>query len=367
MKKLLFALLLIAIIGCQKEQQTSDKTIFLNESNLPPMTILEGTIVESPDSAFHPRHIVYNDSILFVIDSAPEDKFLTVYNLNNGTLIAEYYSKGEGPNEMISPIVLGRRNELWLWDIPTNKHAVMFVDSVIEKGNSYQPQNVFINSSPEGICWFSDSLVIVSNGAYFDKLDCPKEIPEFLKFDGKTGEPLQNISINDKFNPFNVTGAALLSNPEKNLFFAGYYNTPKAAFFDTNMNLVRVFIGPEPDDAEYEIRKNGEVDLKSNYHNYEYYGNCTCDDKYIFICNCHEHNLKIKGIKDLHNFKRENSDIYVFNWEGNFIARIKSKMPYLFYGLSYCDSSKTLYATVDENNADNERFLVKFDLSEILK
>ena len=60
----------------------------------------------------------------------------------------------------------------------------------------------------------------------------------------------------------------------------------------------------------------------------------------------------------------EANDIYVFSWDGDMVARIKSKTPYFIYELTYCDDSKSLYIT--GKDSDGEMNLVKYDLSEIL-
>ncbi|MCR5695500.1 MAG: hypothetical protein K6G73_00860 [Marinilabiliaceae bacterium] len=339
----------------------------LTEENLPPLKILEGSIVDTPDSALMPRYKVFRDSILLVKEDKPIGKFLKFFNLNTGELIAQYFNKGDGPNDLLSPIVYTNNSDdnISILDVATSANFVMNMDSILMHGDDYIPHRITITDFIKSISWMGDSLAIASNGLYLEGHNDPEDIPEFIKYDGKTGKRQGDNSVVNKINCSYVGGSKIYSNSEKKIIFAGY-RAPRAAFYDLNFNLIKEFIGPENDDLEYEeVAELGGLFYK-DLLNCEFYGNGTCDDKYIFIINVHQYKQpEYKG--NSNKIISEATDIYIFSWDCELVARIKSKETYRIISLSYCNESKSLYITGEDMDGDRNRNLIRFDLAKILK
>ena len=367
---LLIALVCVFSSSCNNgnEKLHGEKTILLTEENMPPLTVVEGTVLETPDDALLPKYMVFRDSILVVKDEKPIDKYLLVYNLKTGELIAKYLNKGDGPNDVMYPLVQNscHNGNLSIMDSFTKANFMMDLDSMFIQRENYRPHRITITDFVKGFCWFGDSLFVAYNGLYLEEYNDPENIPEFIKYDGRTGQRLTTDTAMNKINCSYVSGAAIYSNTDKNMIFASYNSTPRVAFFDLNFNLIKEFIGPE----KYDIEHENDPDLGGLFYkggvNNGFYGNGGCTNKYIFVCNFHVYKQEPthKSRLEHENAMAEANDIYVFSWDGDMVARIKSKTPYFIYELTYCDDSKSLYIT--GKDSDGEMNLVKYDLSEIL-
>ena len=105
-------LLLAAMVGCNSEKQNGPfEIVTLQEETLPPVQPLklEKIDINEDYTMGDPQCWIYHDSVLVVLkwdDPYPLKKMLTLVNLNTGNIIAEYFTNGRGPGELLG--ALGR-------------------------------------------------------------------------------------------------------------------------------------------------------------------------------------------------------------------------------------------------------------------
>lgn len=344
----------------------------LIEENLPPVIPLKLEKIDLPeDYTMGASCYVYQDSVLLVVkegDPKPLTHMLTIINMNTGAKIGEYFTRGNGPQEVMYLISRYSSNCLDLTCIMTHKFISFNIDSALLLGDKYLPY--IIQAKWDGIHdyrKFDDTSFLVSSMLYFDgseEYNSDPSVPEFYKL-SYTGNLYPTPEITDfdkvKYFPANVTGGDLLVNKEKQRVVCCYHYRPRIKIFDWNMNLIKQINGPEPDNGEYEVVYHNMLFFNERVGYNHYYFGSNCDDKYIFSVNNRTHNLRFDKPGDSFSVtEKQTSEIFQLDWDCNVIARYSAK-GYNIYHFNYSSASNTLYLwLIDEND---ERALYKAKLN----
>ncbi|MBP5420296.1 MAG: hypothetical protein J6Y72_10850 [Bacteroidales bacterium] len=360
MKKLLFALLPIAIIGCQKEQQTSDNTIFLTEDNMPAPDTLYLEKVDLNEKILEAYTYVYDGLYLSINYKAPDPYFVTVTDKNNN-VVAEYYKKGEGPNEFVGIGSQLHNNFLHIYDPTVNRIARMDIDSIVLQKYDYHPQITTIRPNlTRGYAYTSDSTITAFNVWFLDGYNIDPNVPEYIRINTATGK-CDSTSINSTYFTCGVTGGQLMYNTETKTYIMTYNRKPQIDILDENLNLIKSYVGPEPNDIEFETSYGNN--LHETKGNVSYFHEAsTMSQNNFFVRNARIYKTQRSEYhKNSQQLYSENQEIWRFNKTGDFINRYKfpNAMGELF-APSYCEETKTLY--VNGYDEDGELGLYKCTL-----
>ena len=265
MKKIIVAIgLLLFITSCNNTRKDEQcETITLKEETLPPLQPLKLEKIELSENYTMglSNCYIYQDSILIVVkngDPYPLTHMLTLVNMNTDEKIGEYFTRGQGPNELLSTNPRLSRNYLDICCYTTGKLVPFNIDSALIYGNDYKP-NIIQHSNNGFGEWGSmdDTLFLTTNSFYFDGYKGCKEnakLPEFYWY-SKSGKFTPEYKESDykkiKYLTSHVYLSTISINKQKNRIVCCYYYQPYIKVFDLEMNLIRKINGPEPDDGEY--------------------------------------------------------------------------------------------------------------------
>lgn len=330
----------------------------LTEETLPPISKLKLEKVELNEDYLmgHSSCFIYKDTVLLVLkdgDPYPLTHMLTIINLNTNKKIGEYFTRGQGPGELISVLARMSNNYLDMCCYTTGKLIPFNIDSAILCGNGYKP-NIFDLKGKWEPEWGSvnDTLFLTTNKYYFDECkECElnSTLPEFYKIN-KNGEYYPEYKTEEykkiKYRTSNVAGSTISINKNKKTVVCCYRHKPYIKVFDFGMNIKRIIIGPEPDDGEY-LPLGNAVFFSPEYGVNDFYYSANCDDENIFVINYRTHKCKLEDDEYSH-FRNSNREIFRLDWLGNVIARYGVDEMEIIHE-NYCKSSNTLYLWVNED------------------
>ncbi|MCR5695495.1 MAG: hypothetical protein K6G73_00835 [Marinilabiliaceae bacterium] len=361
MKKLLFALLLIATIGCQKEQQTSDKTILLTEDNMPRLDTLYLEKVDLNENILDAYSFVHKNLIISINSSHPNPYFLTITNLS-GEIIAEYYKKGNGPEEFIGISTQLQDNYLLINDPVSQKIVKMNIDSIATLKYDYHPQiNTISTSINRGYAFTNDTSITAYNIGYLAGMTTDPTIPEYIHIDVKTGI-CDNTAMDENFFASGVTGGQLVYSSKENIYMMAFTRRPQIDMLDKNLNKIKTYVGPEENDVEFELRDEwGNLREKDGKISF-FFESSTISENNIFFVNSRTYKVaKPDYRKNEAQYYVDYQEIWRFNSKGDFINRYKVPNTYgRLFAPSYCEETKTLY--VNSYDEEGELCLYKCSL-----
>ena len=363
MKKIIVVItLLLLIISCNNTKKSNEQSEFveLKEESLPPVQLLKLEKVGLPEDYTMGKTdcMIYQDTILAEIkiaDPYPMTHMITIVNMNTWGKIGEYFTRGQGPNELISALSRFSHNHIDIYDYTMGKLVSFNIDSAIMLGYDYKPsiiQNEISRYTAEW-CSMDDSLFLSYDKFYFDhdkEFKQHAQIPEFYWF-SKSGKITPEFNESDfkkiKAIATNVTGSTISINKDKNRVVCCYAFQPYIKVFDLNMNLLKTISGPDPDDGKYILINGNLIYFDQDEGRREYYYFATCDEDNIFVIN-----RRFRKNND------DNAEIYKLDWDGNVIARYSTKDVSIrsITTQNYCKSSNSLYLW---KNKDNEGTMYK--------
>jgi len=365
MMKKFFAIisLLLSIISCSNVDNSNGQfeIVALEEDALPiiqplqleKIDLLEDYTMGDGDC------IIYQDTILIVLkdgDPYPLTHILTLVNMNSGQKIGEYFTRGMGPDELLSELQRFSHNHVDINCYTTGKLVSFNIDSAIVYGNDYKPNIIQPTNYSFGE-WSSmdDTLFLTSNSFYFDGdiKECKEnaKLPEFYWY-SKSGKFTPEYKESDyrkiKYMTSDVSGSTISINKKKNRVVCCYLHQPIIKVFDSNLKLIKIIKGPEPDDGKYiPIKDMNFIYFDENVGNNYYYSLATCDDDNIFVINNRIHKYK-DGPYHFSEKKCQNTEIFRLDWNGNVIGRYSAKGKEIFYG-NYSKNSNSLYLWTNED------------------
>jgi len=361
MKNLIIAIiLLLSIISCSNSGKTQKpfEIITLNEKSLPPVQSLNLEKVDLSEeyTMGNSSCFIYQDTVLIVLkdgDPYPLTHMLTLVNMNTGEKIGEYFTHGQGPQELLSVLPRFSYNRLDLCCYTTNKLISFNIDSALIKGCNYIANILYANNYKFSE-WASidDTLFLTTNPFYFDGCkECEEnsKLPEFYWI-GKNGTFTPEYKNTDykkiKYLTSDVYSQTISINKEKKRIVCCYEYQPYIKIFDDKLNVIKKIDGPEPDDGKYEPIDNF-IYFHINTGINHYYYSATCDSENIIVINRRNHSYK-DDIDEINEFENRNSEIFRLDWDGNIIGRYKAKGKHIIHE-NYCKSSNTLYIWTKED------------------
>lgn len=352
MMRLFFAImLLLTIVSCDNSTLSNSQVdiVELKEETLPPVVPLKLEKVDLPEeyTMGNSTCIMYQDTILIALkdgDPYPLKYMLTLVNMNTGEKIGEYFTRGQGPNELLSTLPRFSHNCLDIYCYTTDKLIPFNIDSAIMYGVNYKPTIIRHDKTMFGEwCSMDDTLFLTTNMFYFDGSTDYKnnaKIPEFYWY-SKSGRITPEYKESDykKAMPMalDVSGSTISINKDKKRIICCYSHQPYVKIFDLDMNLLKIVSGPEPDDTKYIVLDGNRIyfDLKDGRT--DYYSYAVCDDDNIIVIN-----------ERLHKKKRVEPELFKLDWDGNVIGRYSANGKRI-YTHNYCNNSNTLYLWVLED------------------
>ena len=343
----------LALLSCTKVQEKWGDT-FITDESLPEFCDSKAEIVEiGYDSIYETECYVYHDSVLIQFDIKHSGQYyFNISLLKDDHCIAQYFKRGDGPNELLNPCVDEfEENRIKICDLSTNRKGFFDIDSAIAYGNRYTPKIYQNPDRGQGECWPNDTVCVTVNGQYIEGFGLDG-IKEFVAYDVKNEKPLIDSKENTKCFPFNVTGGGIVYSRENNKYCVCYMSRPRYAILDSTLTFTKKVVGPDPDDGSFHIEEGGEVwhdGVKSTYFHHP-----TCTKKYIIACNTRMYKTRYS---DEEVSKR--TEVYLLNWEGEIVAR--RKMNCLPLSLSYSDETRTLYYTATDEEGERKLYRCRLE------
>lgn len=342
MRTLIFMILCFAVVSCAEK---------IDVAKMPQTIEVELEQIPLPEDVFGLDYLVYHDSILVVVkQKLPDPYYIRVYNMNTWKELAHYYSRGNGPGELLSINAFLNNDRLIVTDFQTLRCSYLNMDSVVEKENAYCPRlETFDVSSSRQECWLNDTTIMISNGSYLEGYIENDSTLEFMKYTVNGNEKYYSQEI---YHVFNVTGSMMAVNEEKQRIIVGGCTQPKIRLMDYDLNVLKEYMVREYKKPNYHESETGSV--VTDMLNYNYI-NFSATKNYAIMQNYNQNDINRKDYK-LDN-DRYGYTIEFYDWEANILECITCS-GFLVSSLSYSDESSTLY--VGGENLEGEHGLFKY-------
>lgn len=347
------ALGLLLFYSCSNSEK-SDKIVYLTEEDLPPVQPIEFEKIDLPeDECMDSYYYVYHDSVLVTMHRTPDPYWLTIMNLNSKEVLSNYIIKGNGPEKMIFCYNSLRDNRLIVSDPRQVRMKIFNLDSIMQLNKTYNPQMYYQdNSEYKDVDVLTDTSFIFYNRWYFD--NCSKEanmdIPELI-VTGKDAKFTYNPPAEATIDGY-ISNTYIFTNLDRQRTFIAYACKPQFTILNSSLDTIKIVCGPEP----VEIVDNGKLEryFSGEFVN-EYIGLSFSTKNYIFAINSRIHNVSRKDLKEA---RKNNPELFKFDWDGNVVARYKIGECYNLSGFS--ETTNTLYVT--KFDEDGELCLYKAQL-----
>jgi len=276
--KTLLVVVMTVFAVCSCGRQPDEKVTVLAEKQ-----VLDGaaeavpdTVCVLPDTVFVSEAWMMDPGHVMCRMEGRKGYSLRVYDVRTMELTANYLHYGNGPQEVLSPLVAVTDGNVCVWDFSKKNLYVMPVDSVRHGAGM---DKYALSGSLNGIVTFGDSLVAV-NPFYLESVDLgisqgePKLIFPDKSVDYWPGS--------DKFSTSNVFQGDLLTNTVKDRIAYVEKSYALVELYDGRLNLQRKVTGPGEDMPEY-FYQEGQMFLFFKLWNaYAYVSSCA-DDSYIYL------------------------------------------------------------------------------------
>lgn len=303
------------------------------------------------------EYFVYNDSIAIIVNSKnPHPFIVTFYNLNTKEEIAGYFKKGNGPSEMLNVAADLKRNYLYVSDYSLNTDTRVNIDSVLIKKNDYAPVFVHFDSSirSDAFEYVADDTITAINEWYMKGFGA-SELPEFVQYDAKTGEPFAEIEENTDIYPGTPYGRSMAyTNAGYIVFWARF---PVVTVYDKSFKMTKIYKDPYYDFPKLTQVNNSPMlweDGDSFFFNFG-----TQTNNFIFANSPRfrvpSGNSKIEFYKSQDFAKKlyEKYEIFCFDNNFNLVRRFKPQNGIIYpHGISYCEQSGNMYITSMDEDED---------------
>lgn len=367
--KLIYLLLIVVCLSsCSNNRsqfkcysaEAQERTI-LTEENLPKLENLKLEKIDIPSGDIFSSAFVFYDTVLVVInDKTPDPYIVRFFDMNSKKIIAEYFKKGSGPNELITPDGMQMKNNLLITDITQKSISIINVDSVIIKTTEYQPttHKIITDLLTEYVPKNSQSI-IAPNYYFFNEIENKSE-PEFLEYDINTGLELTKYEKSRDYFCANVSFRSVYYNDHSNQYIVCWDKYPLINIYDNNLNLQKQIMGPEPIDLELELRDGGEVLEISNSNTY-YFSNGCQTENYLLLLNSRQHKITNEEMDCEEGYSKQ--EFWLFDNDMNLVRRFIPKNTNSVEGvyyLSYDEKNQNIYAVAIDPE-EGEMVLFKFN------
>lgn len=350
-----------AIAGCHPKQELPEKEILLTEENMPRLDTLYLEKIDLNETILDAYSFVHKNLIISINSSHPNPYFLTITNLS-GEIIAEYYKKGEGPEEFIGVVTQLHNNQLLVYDPIVKKIVKMDIDSIASLKYDYHPKISTISTSiNRGYAFTNETSITAYNIGYLAGMSTDPNIPEYVHINIETGI-CDSIVMDPRFFAGGVTGGQLVYSSKGNIYMMAFARRPQIDILDCHENKIKSYIGPEPNDVEFEtIDEWGNLREKGAKISF-FFESSTISENNIFFINSRTYKVaKPDYRKNESQYYVDYQEIWRFSHNGDFINRYKIPNAYgRLFAPSYCEETKTLY--VNSYDEEGELGLYKCSL-----
>lgn len=263
---------------CSCGRQPDEKVTVLAEKQ-----VLDGaaeavpdTVCVLPDTVFVREAWMMDPEHVMCMMEGKGGYSLRVYDVGTMELTAKYLHYGNGPQEVLFPLVAVTDGNVCVWDLGKMNFYVIPVSSAW-RGTGVDMYG--LSGSLNGVVTFGDSLLAV-NPFYLESVDLGISQGEpRLIFPDKSADYWPD---SDKFRTSNVFQGDLLTNTAKDRIAYVEKSYALVELYDGRLNLQRKVTGPGEDMPEY-FYQEGQMFLFFKLWNaYAYVSSCA-DDSYIYL------------------------------------------------------------------------------------
>lgn len=334
MKKLLYLLPLL-LIGCNKSD-----SIGYSFNSIEQISFQE---IEYPEILGNTMQLFQNDSLLLVNDFYG-DSLIHLYNMNTQKVEKKLVAKGDGPNDMISPIeVQTYNNQIWLFSRPL--HILGYLKWDDWNKNILPKERKQIDGRADCFIPLSEKRIVFSG--FWDKryalLDLnTSELTEFGDYPNYW-ESETNIPTSAKAM-FHQCRFAV--NEKKNKFAScSYFVLEIYEYSRSSSDMPKLCFKKQLDKYEYDYKTGERISAKMRKEKSGLASvDIVSDENYLYILT-----------QDKDNKKHRN--IMILDWDGNPIKLLKSGKRIICFDID--ETKGKGYAIIN----DPEDKLVMFDLN----
>jgi len=352
LKSILFFLFMSIIFSqCKKEAREIRFSKFPVEYNL------KAIVFENQNINFTPSFICLIDSLIILKNPKATDKVYHIYNKKDFNYITSFCRIGHGEGEFISPANIAfnhKTRSIWVLDYGNTKFWEFPLDSILTNYN-YLPER-FIQLPMSlmpigGMEWIKDTILAIT-GTTGDALlylynEKGKFIGEYGKKVIKREKSWRDISY------AMVSDFRFMYNEKRDELVAVHKHYDLISFYKNGKHKLSVrgpiFLKPK---FEFigDVIKYGNTDTYTAYYCPYQYKN------YILVDFVGKGHTYMNGRLFPLDYPKH---IFVFDWEGNVIARLNTDRELGFYCID--ENEKMIYAI----DIASENPIIKYDLSEI--
>lgn len=349
---------------------TTDNVVLLTDENMPAVEYFTLEKIDLPEKYADDSYYVYNDSVVIIVDSEHPDPFIvTLFNLNTKEEIAGYFKKGNGPNEMISVMAKRHRNYLHLIDLGTHAASRLNIDSALTKGFDYKPVIIDLECPLiDDFVYSGQDTIIMVNQMYINDGYGVSNLPEFIKYDAKTGDLLNDYKRNEVNMPANMIQRSIVNLGNK---YAVLWGTlPIITIYDQNLNLVKLYRDSKYKDPDILVYDEGLPMLAVDGFSLFFSLNCQTDN-YFFAQNIRHQmtgtefgrkgGIKWLSSEDARFGRYKDTEIWCFNNNAELVRRFKSRENIILHRSSYNEKTGKLYVEAKDKDEETNLYLCVFD------
>jgi WD40 repeat protein len=360
MKTVTYTICFLCLAGCAIKSNKDDSFLV---DKFPLVETLIGTEIKVPPILLKPSNMCIVDSFLIVSQSR-KDSLFTLFKLPDCEHILSFGMSGRGPNEfnlsmeyvtlgavsgnssmfavgnMLTNIQYYRINDIIKRDIIPYKVAGLPSELSRFRAITYLGDSVIFGAP------YGGNIHICKYNTVTMKLESFRDYPEVFPFDDP--EIIRE--------PFGYTMAA---KPDNTKIVLGYYFKGTIEIYDLqNGKSLTLSYKGFPSLKENTGLNSTSKFMKHNPEELIFCRNIAATNKYIYVDVLNDHYSKIFN----ENGPKRSfiSEIHVFDWSGNPIAKFRFVNFYRFFDIDKMD--KYLYAIDDSI----ENVIKRYDLSEIL-
>ncbi|MCQ2973485.1 MAG: hypothetical protein MJ211_01595 [Bacteroidales bacterium] len=355
---IIMSIFLFFLTSCGKNtyfnRPNSSQTTILDDNNMPQIEYFDFKKINIPEkfTIVSDAYIIYDTILLTINMENPQPYIISFFDLKNNDTIAQYFKKGNGPDELINGLFNLKNKELLFSS--SNKLIILNIDSILIKKNTYSPKTIFHKYDMfVDFEMINKDTLVVPNNCYFCGCGAESE-SQYLKMNAKTGE-LFNFELkeDDKIF-FNMNQRIFYYNQKSQMYISAWLRFPMIDIFDKDFNLVKQYYGPDPGPEKFSYFEGAGICIEGEFSRY-FYNNIQSEDLIIYG-NCRCDNTLDSDYKNL--------EFWCFDSSCNFVRRLKYINQESFnqgYRMSYCSESGNFYVFFEDENGEGSLYQCIFE------
>lgn len=320
-KKVMFLLLFIICLACSNENSKKDAreiVRIINEKDFQRVDSVEHKLPKGiEDYLIDPRFIDISGSLLLIVDNNDRNIF-QFFDLSKLTRVSAFGSKGEGPGEVSTPVFINHKSFF-------NDDEFEYLDWGRKVLNSYSVKQIENEEAPIAIKEYmlSSRAIRVQRAVFLDDeyvvgLGALRE-GKIIKVSTRTDSvlkvtpftPYQKEALDFATVGYIYTGEIAVNKSRKEIVVV----TPRfkiIEIYDYDLNLVRDFRFEEEPKTKLGVKGSSSTEETVRHYN-----DVTFTDQFIYALYLGNTVGSYKTGVGLNN-----SEIHVFDWDGNPVKKI---------------------------------------------